>query len=540
MTNTPRVLIVDDHPVMLKTVSDILEVNGMTAVMFERGQQAIEWLMENEADLALVDLKLEDISGIEVVSGLKKVQPDIECILITGYASQNSAIKAVNAGAYAYLIKPYDIPQLMLTLQRAFERRQAAQALRNSEAKYRKLFEMESDALFLIDNESGRILDVNGAAETIYAYTRDELLNLRNVDLSAEPEKTRKATTSGATRIPLRYHRKKSDEVFPVEITATHLEFEGKPVHLAAIRDITERLRAEEDLRLLSSAVNSAANAIVITDQNGTITWVNPAFTHLTGYSREEAVGNTPRLLRSGAHNTAFYQHLWDTILSGKVWQSEIINRRKDGSIYIEDETITPLLDDSGQITHFIAIKQDITARKEAEKALLEKTAELDRYFTASLDLLCIADKDGNFRRLNPEWEKTLGYPLAELENRNFREFIHPDDLENAQEAVSQLGADNAVINFENRYRCKDGSYRWIEWRSYPQDNLIYSAARDITERKLAEAQLKEQLEELQRWHNATLGRESRVLALKKEVNDLLARLGEPRRYASVEEDDPA
>ena len=131
--------------------------------------------------------------------------------------------------------------------------------------------------------------------------------------------------------------------------------------------EIAERRQGEQRLRLQSAALESAANAIVITDREGCITWVNPAFATLTGYTSEEVLGRNPGLLKSGKHEETFYQHLWETILAGQVWHGEIINRRKDGSLYIEDQTITPVRDKRGDITHFIAIKQDISERKRAE-----------------------------------------------------------------------------------------------------------------------------------------------------------------------------
>lgn len=130
--------------------------------------------------------------------------------------------------------------------------------------------------------------------------------------------------------------------------------------------------------------------------------------------------------------------------------------------------------------------------RRQSIGALKAKTEELDRYFTSSLDLLCIADTDGYFRRLNPQWEKTLGYTLAELEGKRFLDFVHPDDLQATLAAVETLSDAKEVLNFVNRYRCKDGTYRWIEWRSYPIGNVIYAAARDISERKRIEDTLRD------------------------------------------------
>ena len=140
---------------------------------------------------------------------------------------------------------------------------------------------------------------------------------------------------------------------------------------LTAIHHGVNRERVEARLRLQSGALEAAANAIVITDSKGVIEWVNAAFTTFTGYSVAEAIGKTPSLLKSGKHDEKFYQDLWNTITAGKVWHGELINRRKDGTFYTEEMTITPMKDSQGGVTHFIAVKQDITARKLLEAQFL-------------------------------------------------------------------------------------------------------------------------------------------------------------------------
>ncbi|MDO8794850.1 MAG: response regulator [Vicinamibacterales bacterium] len=137
--------------------------------------------------------------------------------------------------------------------------------------------------------------------------------------------------------------------------------------------DITARKRAEGTLRLQSAALNAAANAIFITDIHGTIVWVNPAFTALSGYSAEEAIGKNPRdLIKSDGHDQSFFKDLWDTILAGQVWHGEVTNRRKDGRLYSEDQTITPVKDERGEITHFIAIERDLTEQRRLEARFLQ------------------------------------------------------------------------------------------------------------------------------------------------------------------------
>ena len=160
----------------------------------------------------------------------------------------------------------------------------------------------------------------------------------------------------------------------------------GQIVGLLGInRDITDHKQAEEQLRLQGEALAAAANAIIITDYAGVVRWVNPAFTKLTGYTAEEMIGANPRILKSGEHDPAFYRQMWETIKSGQVWRGDVVNKRKDGSLYAEEMMITPVRNDGHEITHFIAIKQDVTERKRAQEQLQQLNADLAR---SQLELL--------------------------------------------------------------------------------------------------------------------------------------------------------
>jgi PAS domain S-box-containing protein len=168
----------------------------------------------------------------------------------------------------------------------------------------------------------------------------------------------------------------------------------------------------------------------------------------------------------------------------------QTMHRRRDGTTFPVEITTNTVPFRGRQVG--VSFVKDITEQKHAEEALRAKTEELDRYFTHALDLFCIADTDGFFRRLNKEWENMLGYSLTDLEGARFLDYVHPDDLDATLATVARLGEQEEVLNFVNRYRAKDGSYRWVEWRSFPAGTLIYAAARDITERKLAEEALRE------------------------------------------------
>jgi diguanylate cyclase (GGDEF)-like protein/PAS domain S-box-containing protein len=168
---------------------------------------------------------------------------------------------------------------------------------------------------------------------------------------------------------------------------------------------------ASKRLELQSAALEAAANGIVITDSHGMILWVNHAFTSITGYSKEEVLGKNPRLLKSGNQPEAYYSKLWSTILAGKVWQGEMVNRRKDGTLYTEEMTITPVTpqDSHSKDTHFIAIKQDITERKQSEEAMLFKTALLEAQAETTIDGILAVDESDHIILANKQFGLHFG-----------------------------------------------------------------------------------------------------------------------------------
>lgn len=187
------------------------------------------------------------------------------------------------------------------------------------------------------------------------------------------------------------------------------------------VQDITEQKQAAATQRLQAAALQSAANGIVITDIDGVIEWVNPAFTALTGYTLDEARGCNPReLVYSGAHDNLFYAEMWATILAGEVWRGELTNRRKDGSLYIEEQTITPVRDEQGRISHFVGVKQDITARRqaEAEREQLLKTTQAQAEQLAQImrsvpEGILLLDADQSILLANPLAETYLTQHLT-------------------------------------------------------------------------------------------------------------------------------
>ena len=272
----------------------------------------------------------------------------------------------------------------------------------------------------------------------------------------------------------------------------------------AMMRAIQERDGALSRLTLFQRTIlDNIAHGIIATAPDGVVSSFNPAAERLLGYSADEAVGKLTPVSWHEPHEVAkraqeLSDELGEAISPGfevfaararrhLVEEREWIFIRRDGARVPVLLAVSALREKSGEITGFVGLARDLTEQRAAEAALQEKTAELEGYFTNALDLLCIADTDGNFRRLNPAWGSTLGYTVSELEGRSFLDFVHPDDTAATLQATSTLAGQDPVLSFLNRFRNKEGAYRWLEWRSFASGKLIYAVARDITDRKQAE-----------------------------------------------------
>ncbi len=263
------------------------------------------------------------------------------------------------------------------------ERKRAEDALRESEMKFRTLVEESLVGVYII--QDGVFAYVNPELARIFGYSVEELTNhfpverlVAKEDRQMVLENIRRRVAGETESLRYEFHgQRKEGAIINIEVHGARTIFRGKPAVIGMLVDVTERKRAEEQLRLQSTALEAAANSIVITDHEGNIQWANPATTRLAGYELSEMQGKNPRIFKSGHHDQAFYKKLWDTILAGEVWRGVMINRRKDGGHYFEEMTVTPLRDGTGRISHFIAIKQDVTERKRAEEAIRESE---DRY----------------------------------------------------------------------------------------------------------------------------------------------------------------
>ncbi len=386
-------------------------------------------------------------------------------------------------------------------LQRQIERLKQERALEQERTRLAAVMQATSDLVVFTDPD-GRLLHLNPAGARLLGLsptadlrgmefgdlypvgTRERMLN------EAVPAAIRDGTWQGDTRLL----RRDGVEIPVSQVLVAHRNEDGSLAYLGGIvRDILDRKRAEDALRESEQKLRTILQAAPVgigLVVNGVLVEANARVTEMTGFTRAELIGTSTR----GLYPT---QADFDRVVEVKSKQLAVDGsgmletrwKRKDGAILEVLLTSMPL-DPADLSRGVVFVALDITARKRAEVALREKTEELDRYFTSSLDLLCIADTDGHFRRLNPEWTRTLGYTVEELLGRRFLDFVHADDLAGTLEAVARLSQQQEIVGFVNRYRCKGGGYRWLEWRAYPQGQLIFAVARDITEHKQTEALL--------------------------------------------------
>jgi len=250
------ILIIDDDPNLRKTLADILKVKGYATLAAKDGAEGLAYLQANTVALALIDLGLPDISGLDILSAIKANHPSTAVIILTGNATVESAIEATNRGAFSYLLKPYEIEQLMLQIKRAIEKQQAETALRESEAQFRGLLEMAPDGMMLV-NDKQEILTVNRQFELMFGYDRAEIVG-RNMAMLIPPRFIHHQEYSEAyIRNPkIRrfgqggefYACRKDGSEFPMEISLSPLETPEGLIVSAAVRDITERKRYEAQL----------------------------------------------------------------------------------------------------------------------------------------------------------------------------------------------------------------------------------------------------------------------------------------------------
>lgn len=252
-----------------------------------------------------------------------------------------------------------------------------------------------------------------------------------------------------------------------------------------------ERKRIEENTLKLSKAIEQSPSSIVITDIDGNIEYVNPKFTEVTGYSLNEVIGKTPGILKSGIHDKSFYENLWKTILSGSDWRGEFLNKKKSGETYWEEAVISPIFNENGEITHFIAVKEDITEKKIMLEQIVESESRFRSIWERSLDGMRLLDENGIIVDANPAYCKLVGMEINQLRGRplNIIYQVRDNSDESIRKYRERFKNRNVEKKFEVETNLWDGRRIWLELSNsfieFPGKKIfLLSIFRDVTDKK--------------------------------------------------------
>ncbi len=377
-----RVLIVDDDPDLLASFEDLLDLETNYQVFTAtNARKAEEIARRNSPQIALIDVMLGSVNGLDLIPRLKQHCPEIICIVMTASRLAENSVQAVRSGADEFLYKPLEPENLLRNLDQFKTLQRFQHETAESNRRFRSVFNQTFQLIFLLDAK-GALHEANATA---YEYCGE----LLDEAVQSPFWKARWWNVSpGTAFMPIKLAISNAvagevvcDEVQFVDIRGNILtmDFSLKPIIddlgmvtliIAEFRDITERKRTEEKLRLASKVIESTAESMIITDNEGTIIDVNPAFCMTTGYCPEEVLGQRPNMMKSDCHDEKFYRHMWTSLLETGQWQGEIWDRRKNGEIFPKRLSISAVRKGEDQVSHYIGVFSDISKLKETQQRL--------------------------------------------------------------------------------------------------------------------------------------------------------------------------
>ncbi len=396
-----QVLTIDDEPAIRTSFRAYLNEFGYDVLEAENGKIGLDVFQKENPDLILVDLRMPEMDGLQVIAEVVKQSPETPIIIVSGTGHISDAIEALRLGAWDYLVKPIEDMNILhhavkkglersrllrenrdyqAHLEEEVEKRTADLAmamdnLRLSEEKYRSIFENLQDVYFEVKRD-GTVLEVSPSVAALSQYKPEEIIGKNIIDFYLNPDKRQGFLDALEEHRQVLDHeliyKDKDGTLLPCSINAK-LRYDSRINEekiCGTLRDITERKQAEKELARLASAIENAAEEIIITNTEGVIEYVNPAFERITGYSRPEILGQHIQTTQNQASASDSFQKMWSTITSGEIWSGQIRSRKKDNTLLDEEATVSPIQDSDGQILGYVSIKRDVTEKRQLEAQL--------------------------------------------------------------------------------------------------------------------------------------------------------------------------
>ena len=362
---------------------------------------------------------------------------------------------------------------------------------------FRAAFEHIAVGLALVSPD-GQFLHVNRAWCTLLGYSDVELKGMRfkdithpdDVEVSLASLRRMLAGEMDGFRAEKRYLHQDGRSVW-VDLSSTLVRDDGgQPLYFVTqIQDITGRKQSERDQLKFRLGLERSSDAIFITDLDGTIVYANPAFEQVYGYRPEEALGRTPRILKSGVSSPEVYQRFWATLLSGQTVSGELVNKTKDGRLVTIEGSNNPITGDDGSLVGFLSIHRDVTERRRADLALKESEERYRDLFDNAAELIQGVAPDGSFVYVNRAWRETLGYTDEDLSRLRLFDIIHPDSQAHCMALFRRIQAGDYLQRLEAKFVAKDGRVVLVAGSTScsfkdGQPDVTRGVFHDITERE--------------------------------------------------------
>ena len=583
-----RILIVDDNAINRKLLRVTLAAAGHESAEAADGVEAYEKLSSGRFDAVVTDILMPKMDGYRLSYKIRRSETFKELPIViysSTYTSASDEQLALKVGADRFLRKPAAPAEILRTIEEAVraprrrgeavppgaelevlkeyseglvkrlegsnaeleaaQRRLAAayESLRVSERAYRELVDLAPTGIVQTTG-AGSVLAANAAFAEMLGYgSAEEVLGLDARDIYFDP----------ADRAAVVEHWSRSGPAAAIELrlkrrdgTAIWAQGDGRAVRDSSgnilryevfVQDIDQRKKAEESIQKLLHAVEQSGSATFMTDSDGTITYVNPAFEKIYGYTKEEALGKTPRILKSGQHDKAHYERFWRRLLAGESVREEFVNRKSDGHLVTVEASISSVIDRKGQRVGFIAVQDDVTERKRAEEALRKSEQRFARAFSASPIPTSISEiTTGRILDLNERFLRILGYSRDEVIGKTSLELGIWADREDRDRLSARVREGKSVVDQVTRLRTRSGEIRNVIGSAVPIElgslKCVLSTFLDVTERRRAEEGMRKSEERFRKlFESNTIGIAIADLAGRTlEANDAyLAMLGYKR-----------